>query len=135
MAEQLDLWERTAEAVEASWAAADAEWKAIALQTVYDLARRRRTFIAEEVSEVMATTHPHVRTREPRALGAVMRRAQADGIIEATGNYVTTRRSTRNASPVRVWRSTLFKETLDGQLRVLYDDVVSQEAGAEGGPQ
>jgi hypothetical protein len=84
---------------------ADEEWKAVAMRAVRYLAETYDVFPAEEVSFAVERWYPGVRTHEPRALGAVMRRAQAAGLIEPTDQYVGTQRSTRNSAPVRLWRS------------------------------
>lgn len=41
---------------------------------------------------------------EPRALGAVMRQAARDGLIESTGTYVPSEREACHARPVQKWR-------------------------------
>lgn len=105
--EQPDLWGRTDDAIDRADRHADDEWKEIALATVFDLARRLNRFTAEDVTFRMADTHPDVTTHEPRALGAVMRRAASKRWIIATQDYTMTRRDTRNAAPVRVWASLI----------------------------
>jgi len=45
---------------------------------------------------------------DPRALGAVMRRARARGVIVATGEYRQSVR--RHLAPIPVWRSRIYRE-------------------------
>lgn len=45
-----------------------------------------------------------VRTHEPRALGAVMRGLQRDGVIENTKSYQPSARAECHARPIPVWR-------------------------------
>lgn len=45
-----------------------------------------------------------VRTHEPRAMGAVMRGLQRDGVIENTKSYTPSARAECHARPIPVWR-------------------------------
>jgi hypothetical protein len=45
---------------------------------------------------------------EPRAIGPVMMRAKAAGIIKPTGRFVATERASGHAGPRRIWVSTIF---------------------------
>lgn len=82
---------------------AHAEWLAAAMLAVRDLARHNDTFTTDQVWELLELDN--VATHEPRAMGAVMRRASKDGLIEATGNYVKSARPECHARPVPVWSS------------------------------
>lgn len=67
-----------------------------------------REHFTTDAVDFVAHQAGHEPLAEPRAMGAVMRRAAARGICEATSE---TRRSTRaacHARPVRVWRSLLW---------------------------
>ena len=50
--------------------------------------------------------------REPRAFGPVMMRAKRIPIVEATDQFILCQRPSRNAAPIRVWRSLIFGERL-----------------------
>ena len=43
--------------------------------------------------------------REPRAMGAAIRKAAVSGLIEATGRYVQSTREVNHQRPIMVWRS------------------------------
>lgn len=47
-----------------------------------------------------------VRTHEPRAMGAVMRGLQRDGVIVNTRQYRPSERAECHARPIPVWRRT-----------------------------
>lgn len=79
---------------------APAAWMAEAIGTVRLLAESQAKFTADDIWRLTGAPP------EPRALGAVMRRAQRDGLAEATDQFVTSER--RHGAPIRVWRSLLF---------------------------
>lgn len=88
---------------------ADDEWLAAADYAVAKVALRKRTFNADDVWEVlegMGFGDPP----EKRALGAVMNRAEKDGIAIRTDNFVRSRRPSRHKGPVQVWESRIFWE-------------------------
>lgn len=74
-------------------------WKDQALQTVRDLAREFETFTTDEVWERIGSPI------EPRAMGAVMRRAQRMGFIKPTMMVKNSTRPQCHARPLRVWKS------------------------------
>lgn len=84
---------------------ADEEWKKIALKVVGDLAANQSELTTDDVWLVLS--EHDCATHEPRALGAVMRRAAAVGIIERTDVTRRSIRSTRHRGDVRVWKSLL----------------------------
>jgi hypothetical protein len=77
----------------------DPQWMENALGVVKALAARGVPFTTDEV---WATVGDWT-TTEPRALGAVMRRAQREGFARPTAGYRPSVRPECNARPVRVW--------------------------------
>ena len=84
---------------------ADPDWKAAARGAIATIAARRRLFTTDDVHEVLDNLG--VTTHEPSALGAVMRRAQADGLIEPTADHRPSTRVECHGRPLRVWASRL----------------------------
>lgn len=80
---------------------ADGAWLVAAQAVVRHLAETRREFTTDDVWRSLAST------REPRALGAVMRWAAAAGLVENTHQTVPSTRPECHARPVAVWRSLL----------------------------
>ena len=76
-------------------------WRDKADQVVRNLCATRETFTADDVLEGLSG----VECPDNRALGAVMRNAQAEGLCRATGAYVPSRLPQRNMRPIRVWMS------------------------------
>lgn len=77
-------------------------WLAAAVDVVADICRRRSKFTTDDIWDRVGEPP------EPRAMGAVMRQAQRDGLCETTGSYEPSRRVECHGRPVRVWRSLLF---------------------------
>lgn len=76
---------------------ADPEWFAEALRIVCQLAVVYPEFTTDSVWERLGTT------REPRALGAVMRQAAASGVIAKTDRVRPSTRVKCHGRPVAVW--------------------------------
>lgn len=91
----------SAAAIEQAGANSPKEWQARVLDAVRKLAQGQEEFTADDVWKVV----PDWTVVEPRALGAVMRQAQRDGVCITTNRFVTSRR--RHGAPIRVWRSLL----------------------------
>ena len=99
----LDLIDQvTNEAIDRVDRNADPDWKEHALTVVEQLAMTRATFTTDDV---WARLDPAFATHEPRALGAVMRKAAALGLIRATSTYENSTRVECHGRPVRVWES------------------------------
>lgn len=85
-------------------AGADASWMEAASLVIRTLARVEDYFTTDlvwERLEFMGVEQP----REPRAMGAVIRRAVRAGLIEATGRYEPSGRVDCHARPCMLWRS------------------------------
>ncbi len=81
------------------------EWLRLAYAAIVALARSCDSFTADHV---WASGLP--KPDEPRALGAVMLRAQRDGVIEPLRVFRQTAQASRHRAPVRVWRSLLHAQ-------------------------
>lgn len=92
----------TDEAVARAHRAADGAWLERAAATVRQVARARTTFTTDDI---WAAGLPE--PRESRALGPVLRQAQAAGAIIPTGEYARSERPACHRRPVRVWRSLI----------------------------
>ena len=88
-------------------AGANSDWKSAAFEAVRKTAENFETFI---VDDVWGHIEPGHATRDNRAMGPVMLRAQAAKIIASTDFFSRSRRVTCHQSPRRVWRSLVFKE-------------------------
>lgn len=92
-------------AIERADAGANHQWMAVALWVVRELARHKSHFSTDEVWDALGDVD--VRTPERRAMGAVMIRAAAAGVIEPTDTWVRSYRRECHARPVMRWRSLL----------------------------
>lgn len=86
---------------------ADTEWKKAADLSVRAVARRMTVFTTDDVWDELHLNHPDAHTHEPRALGAVMKRAMRDGLIIQTEQFVRSRRPQAHKAPIQVWGSAL----------------------------
>ena len=77
-------------------------WKKTALKAVKWRAKKGVPFTTDEVWSDLegAGVEP---PREPRAMGAIMRKAVSEGVIVATDKTKISRKGTNNKRPVRVW--------------------------------
>lgn len=98
----------TMEAINSADAGANETWKEAALKTVELLARSREIVTSDAV--VTAMENLPVRTHEPRALGPIMLRARKMGLIEKTNEFIPTERDTAHGSPMRVWKSKVYRK-------------------------
>jgi hypothetical protein len=94
------------EAIERVEKHAAERWKVAALGAVRSVAARRPLFASDEVWRQIPDDagKPH----EPRAMGAVMRRAVREGWIEPTDDFKPTARVAAHRRPQRIWRSNLL---------------------------
>lgn len=88
--------------------AADDAWKAVALAVVEQICRLRSggEFTTDAVWYLLGLDET-IPPREPRALGPVMRRAQAAGFCASTERFHLSTRVRAHRKPQRVWRSLL----------------------------
>lgn len=83
---------------------ADPAWLEMAAFGVQQLAASRDVFTTDDVWEWLDRNTP-LRPHEPRAMGAVMRKGAAAGVIQASGVYEQSRREECHNRPVMVWSS------------------------------
>ena len=83
---------------------ADQEWMNDAMDIVRFIVNRYKYFSTDDIWHMLKepTTHDN------RAMGAVMRKAQAEGWIEPTDRVVKSTRPVCHSRPIRVWRSKLI---------------------------
>jgi hypothetical protein len=81
---------------------ANPDWKDEAARVIEVLAATRQNFTTDDVWQRLG----HVSTHEPRALGALMKRAASRGVIRATDGWATSTRRECHGRPIRVWRSS-----------------------------
>lgn len=94
---------KTATAVKAAASSADPKWMAAADRAVRRLAKREATFTTDEVWQALKRSK--ATTSERRAMGAVMRKAAADGVIRSTQTYRVSTRPECHRRPVTIWES------------------------------
>ena len=81
---------------------AHAEWINEALATVCLLANRRRELTTDAVWHLVGPP-----PKEPRAMGAVMRKAASRGWIRATDRTTLSVRPECHRRPIRIWESLI----------------------------
>lgn len=84
---------------------ANEEWKKAAYRRVRCLAESRQWFTSEDVLTWL--DQRNYKTRDKRALGAVMQHYQKAGWITPAG-WVTAKRKERHHAPVRRWQSQKY---------------------------
>jgi hypothetical protein len=92
------------EAIERVDKNADPQWKIDMLEAVKSVAARLVKFTSDDVWEELANKSDS-ETHEPRALGAIMKKAASLGIVVGTSEYQPSKRVACHARPVRVWTS------------------------------
>jgi hypothetical protein len=95
------------EGIENAGGGAPAVAMAEAVEAVRGLAVARPRFTTDDVWQALqalgGVTFP-----EPRAMGAVMRRAEREEYIRATEAHVLSKRKECHRRPLRVWESVIF---------------------------
>jgi hypothetical protein len=83
---------------------ADQLWALEALKVVEMLSIQRHDFTTDDVWEWMNQLHPEMTTHEPRAMGAIMRKASATRLCVPTERYNKSQRPECHHRPLRVWQ-------------------------------
>lgn len=83
---------------------ADPEWIDHALHAIWCLAVSRDEITTDDVWDEIGHA---LTTHEPRALGAVMKKAAGLGYVRATDRYRPSARAACHARPVRIWASLI----------------------------
>lgn len=91
-------------ASEKAAAGSPSEWIVEARRAVVFTATVRALFTTDQVWWRLTDVE---KNPEPRALGAVMRWAAKAGIIEATGEWKESVRTSCHGRPARIWRSLI----------------------------
>lgn len=103
--QQLDLLAITNEAIGRARDHADTPWLRDAYKAVKTLAGWGQPFTTDDVWALLEKVSIAA-THEPRALGAVMRQAQREGLIRSTGTWQKTTRPQAHTRPCAVWIGT-----------------------------
>lgn len=82
-------------------------WMEAAVALIERTARLKARFTSDDVWDAGLEA-----PREPRALGAAFTKAVKLRLIERTGEFTTTRRSSRHAAPIAIWRSLVCERDL-----------------------
>lgn len=85
---------------------ADAEWLGLAVRAIRYVAKTHAYFTTDDVWDVLETYNIKG-PKEPRAMAAAMRQAQAEGVIRATADYRSSERIVSHARPKRLWASNV----------------------------
>lgn len=93
------------EAIARVEAHADRTWMDAAFGAVGALALICATFTTDDVWAVLDKREV-TPTHEPRAMGAVMRRAKRAGVCAASDSYIPSTRPESHGRPIRVWVAT-----------------------------
>lgn len=86
----------------------DTTWATAAERAIHTVAARQPSLTSDDVWQLLQTWNvapPH----EPRAMGAMMKRAQKQGWIKPTSTFKPTTRVQAHSSPTRVWQSEIWK--------------------------
>lgn len=89
--------------------AASPEWKARALGAVRFCCLLNEVFTTDSVWEYLEEKPP-----EPRAMGPVMRRAEAAGYCSKTESFRPTALVSGHRGPRRIWKSNIYRGDGDG---------------------
>lgn len=103
----IELRDESLEQVEEN---ANAEWTALAIQIIKELAATKATITSDDVWKELKN-YPDVQTHQPSAMGAMFRRAFSLQLICTTDRFVQSKRPSSHARPIRVWESKLWKGT------------------------
>jgi hypothetical protein len=91
------------EAIARVEANADQDWMIQATLVIELMSKVYDRFTTDDVWRELGRRDLTV--REPRAIGAAMKKAKGKGVIAPTGNYVPSARPESHCRPIRVWRS------------------------------
>lgn len=99
------------EAIARAGAHANDEWLTAALVAIHEAARQHRYFTTDHVWPLLdGDFHTHDR----RAMGAAMKMAAGDGIIEATLTWEESGSAVNHRRPLRVWKSKICLHEMIG---------------------
>jgi hypothetical protein len=99
----------TDEAIDRAGRHADADWMLTVANAILRVAQATREFTTDAIWSYLDRYHPQATTHDRRAMGAALRAARADGIIDPTGRYAISTRPVCHRNPKRVWTSLIFE--------------------------
>lgn len=103
--DQAEMESSTNEGIERGYTNAKDEWKRQAKWIVYNYAKQHPTLTVNDIRrEIVKIKVP---TQDGRALGGVVKAAQKAGIIEPSGEKVSSVRG--HKSQIEIWRSKIYK--------------------------
>jgi len=88
---------------------ADPDWAEAAYLACRLVAEDQQFFTTDNVWQKISILFPQFKTHEPRAMGAVMRKAAKDGAIVPTDEYVRSDRPECHRRPMMRWESLIFE--------------------------
>lgn len=82
-------------------------WKQLAYEAGKWVARMRVDFTADDIVARMLDVNDElaIAVHEPRAMGAVMQKLKADGVIVPTDRFRNSERKSTHSSPRRIWKA------------------------------
>lgn len=90
-------------------AAAPEDWKELAYLAGEAVARRQKYLTSEDVRDMLDRNNVP-EPKEPRAVGPVMLRLQAAGVIRNTGQFTRYTRRSRHTGITYVWESLIVNK-------------------------
>ena len=89
---------------------ANEQWISTALFIISYLTKERNHFTTDTIWAEFVH-YPTIKTHEPRAMGAVMRKAKVIGLVSSTPNFVNSNRTSCHYGPKRIWKSNYDETT------------------------
>ena len=80
---------------------ANRSWVAVASRIICELSKSREEFSSDDVLPLLGGLGA---PSDPRALGAAFKASARAGFIEPTSRFEKTKRVSRHAAPIRIWR-------------------------------
>jgi hypothetical protein len=99
-----EAYESSQEAIDAVEAASSKKFLEKAYAAGAMLARRGVTFTSADIRDLLDSRYPGLKTKDDRALGAVMRSLSRDGVIEKTPMMRASGRTRNHNRPMAVWQ-------------------------------
>lgn len=87
----------------------DIQWQKLAWETLKLIAENHPEFTTDDLWAVL-DRYPDITTHEPRAMGAIMRKAVKHRWVVTTGRYVKTKRPIAHQKPIAVWKSLAYRD-------------------------
>jgi hypothetical protein len=87
---------------------ADEEWMRLMYSLVLKTAREKLVFTGDDIFRLYYALNERPETRDYRALGPIMALAVKNNVCRKTDKIATTRRRSRHAGLLTVWKSLLF---------------------------